>query len=174
MILTKPFMGFNPGQPVEQVEVLESPPGKTRVQVTGSDDTTVQFWCPDNILARDLDVAEEYDAEQEAAQLAAANLLTERPTTRDGVVAVIRAAYSPVFKAYDQRIHDETRLRRKWRSAWSQQRARGDSLERRLNELASPDGVQDLNDRARGRVSNLMRLIRELRTAEMDREHENA
>lgn len=174
MILTKPFMGFNPGQPVEQVEVLESPPGKTRVQVIGSDDTVVQFWCPSNILTRDLDVADELDAELEAAQTAAENLLAERPTTREGVVAVIRAAYSPIFKSYDQRIHDETRLRRKWRAAWSQQRARGDGLERRLNELASPDGVQDLSDRARGRVSSFMRLIRELRTAEMDREHENA
>lgn len=128
MILTKSYMGFPPGQPVEQVEVLESPPGKTRVQVHGSDDTTVTFWCPSDILQLDVAVAEEQDIEMEAAIRAATDLIAVRPTSKDGVAAVIRAVYTPIFREYDQRIHDEERLRRKWRSAWSQQRLRGDKL----------------------------------------------
>jgi len=163
-------MSFPAGQRVEQVEVLESPPGKTRVQITGTDGTTIQFWCPNEILTKDLEVAEEYDAEYAAAERAAADLLASRPTSRDDVISIIREAYSGLLHDYDSRLHESTRLRRKWRSAWSAQKARSDKLEKRLNELACPDG--DIGSTVKGRVSNLLRLVRELRTAELDGEHE--
>ena len=184
MILNKAYLGFPAGTILKQVEVQESPPNQTRCLVTGSDETTVEFWCPDECISHDeIHLSEEYQDEEADLALHAADLLLQaKPRTRQEVAHVIQDAYGAAFVDAQVRLHDETRLRNKWRAAWILSNRRADALQKRLNELATPvqpaDAIADEDhhplDRSAMKQSlrNILRVLKDCKLAQADMQHD--